>query len=40
MCRLITGAPSPDCIANVAAPKLDLRVVAHDDGGARLCPTQ
>ncbi len=29
MCRLIIGAPSSDGIANVAAAKLDLRVIAH-----------
>ena len=33
MCRLITGTPCPDCIANVPAPKLDLCVVTHVGGG-------
>ncbi len=30
MCRLIIGAPSSDGIANVAAAKFNLRVIAHD----------
>jgi hypothetical protein len=30
MSRLIIGAPRPNCISNMAASKLDLRVITHD----------